>query len=193
MVNFAPFQHFHKSYISMSISHDFQPVKQRYMRAIIQVTPLMIASSSCSVVTSLILGISTTRPELNWRISLSTARILSWLVPWVRWLGSCLVSCMVGWLMLAGWLILADRTFPLSLNLFLPSCAWWALRHINSLELPLDMWYQTRTSQAWAQIGIPHLNHGPCNYWYLSPVVKLAMFLFWYEHVAVVWVSSCRL
>lgn len=83
MVNFAPFQHFHKSCISMSISHDFQPVKQRYMRAIIQVTPLMIASSSCSVVTSLILGIFTTRPELNWRISLSTARILSGLVPWL--------------------------------------------------------------------------------------------------------------
>lgn len=44
-----------------------------------------------------------------------------------------------------------------------------------------------------SQIGIPHLNHGPCNYWYLSLVVKLAMFLFWYEHAAVVWVSSCRL
>lgn len=100
-----------------------------------------------------------------------------WVGSVVRWLGSCLVSWMVGWLMLAGWLILADRTFPLSLNLFLPSCAWWALRHINSLELPLDMWCQTRTSQAWAKsafhtltmaraiIGTCHwLSSWPCSF-----------------------------
>lgn len=95
----------------------------------------------------------------------------------VRWLGSCLFSWMVGWLV--GWLAYSCRWDVSSFTeLILAKLRLMSLAPHKFLGASLGHVMPNPDFAGMSQIGIPHLNHGPCNYWYLSLVVKLAMFLF---------------